>query len=43
MHVCFQDEVLFDNWNRIFSDSRMRDNVSIYSFDGKDVLQDDTW
>uniref|UniRef100_A0A3B5QFQ2 Collagenase NC10/endostatin domain-containing protein n=1 Tax=Xiphophorus maculatus TaxID=8083 RepID=A0A3B5QFQ2_XIPMA len=41
--VNLKDEVLFDNWNRIFSDSRMRDNVSIYSFDGKDVLQDDTW
>uniref|UniRef100_A0A3B3U6E4 Collagenase NC10/endostatin domain-containing protein n=1 Tax=Poecilia latipinna TaxID=48699 RepID=A0A3B3U6E4_9TELE len=41
--VNLKDEVLFDNWNRIFSDGRMRDNVSIYSFDGKDVLQDDTW
>ncbi|MEQ2175579.1 hypothetical protein GOODEAATRI_019299 [Goodea atripinnis] len=40
---CLQDEVLFDSWNNIFGDGRMKDNVSIYSFDGKDVLRDDTW
>lgn len=38
-----QDEVLFDSWDAIFNDGRMKDNVSIYSFDGKDVLRDSTW
>lgn len=38
-----QDEVLFDNWNAIFHNGRMKDNVSIYSFNGKDVLRDNTW
>nr|XP_054603584.1 collagen alpha-1(XVIII) chain [Nothobranchius furzeri] len=41
--VNLKDEVLFDNWNAIFSDGRMKDNVSIYSFNGKDVVRDDTW
>lgn len=38
-----QDEVLFDSWDAIFNAGRMKDGVSIYSFDGKDVLSDDTW
>ena len=38
-----QDEVLFDNWDAIFNGGRVKDNVPIYSFDGKDVLRDDTW
>lgn len=38
-----QDEVLFDSWDAIFSEGRMKDNVPIYSFDGKDVLSDGTW
>ncbi|MEQ2312878.1 hypothetical protein AMECASPLE_035903 [Ameca splendens] len=41
--VNLKDEVLFDSFNNIFGDGRMKDNVSIYSFDGKDVLRDDTW
>ncbi|MED6291793.1 hypothetical protein CHARACLAT_027289 [Characodon lateralis] len=41
--VNLKDEVLFDSWNNIFGDGRMKDNVSIYSFDGKDVLRDNTW
>uniref|UniRef100_A0A3Q0SUG7 Collagenase NC10/endostatin domain-containing protein n=1 Tax=Amphilophus citrinellus TaxID=61819 RepID=A0A3Q0SUG7_AMPCI len=41
--VNLKDEVLFDSWDAIFSDGRMKDNVSIYSFDGKDVLHDSTW
>lgn len=41
--VNLKDEVLFDNWNNIFSDGRIKDNVSIYSFNGKDVLHDNTW
>ena len=43
LHVCLQDEVIYDNWNAIFNNGRMNDNVSVYSFDGKDVLRDDTW
>lgn len=38
-----QDEVLFNSWDAIFNEGRMKDGVSIYSFDGKDVLSDDTW
>lgn len=38
-----QDEVLFDSWDAIFNGGRVKDNVPIYSFDGKDVLSDDTW
>lgn len=41
--VNLKDEVLFDNWDAIFNDGRMKDNVSLYSFDGKDVLKDNTW
>uniref|UniRef100_A0A3Q2Q9Z2 Collagenase NC10/endostatin domain-containing protein n=1 Tax=Fundulus heteroclitus TaxID=8078 RepID=A0A3Q2Q9Z2_FUNHE len=41
--VNLKDEVLFESWNDIFSNGRMKDDVSIYSFDGKDVLRDRTW
>uniref|UniRef100_A0A3B3DLR8 Collagenase NC10/endostatin domain-containing protein n=1 Tax=Oryzias melastigma TaxID=30732 RepID=A0A3B3DLR8_ORYME len=41
--VNLKDEVLFDSWTDMFKDRRMNENVSIYSFDGKDVLRDDTW
>lgn len=42
---CFlrQDEVLFDSWDSIFNEGSMKEGVSIYSFQGKDVLADDTW
>lgn len=40
-----QDEVIFSDWESIFSDSegRISDNTRIYSFDGRDVLNDDAW
>lgn len=41
--VNLKDEVLFDSWDAIFSDGRMKDNVPIYSFDGKNVLTESTW
>lgn len=41
--VNLKDEVLFDSWDAIFNGGRIRDNVPIYSFDGKDVLSDSTW
>uniref|UniRef100_A0A4W6DM82 Collagenase NC10/endostatin domain-containing protein n=1 Tax=Lates calcarifer TaxID=8187 RepID=A0A4W6DM82_LATCA len=41
--VNLKDEVLFDSWDAIFNDGRMKDNVPIYSFDGKNVLSDSTW
>lgn len=43
--VNLKDEVLFSDWESIFSDSegRMTDNTHIYSFDGRDVLNDDAW
>uniref|UniRef100_A0A3Q2GRG5 Collagenase NC10/endostatin domain-containing protein n=1 Tax=Cyprinodon variegatus TaxID=28743 RepID=A0A3Q2GRG5_CYPVA len=41
--VNLKDEVLFDSWSSIFNNGRMKDNVSIYSFNGKDVLRDETW
>lgn len=41
----YQGEELFRNWESIFSDSggRMSDDVRIYSFSGRDVLDDDVW
>lgn len=42
-HFFAQDEILFDSWDAIFNDGRMKENVPIYSFDGKDVLNDSTW
>uniref|UniRef100_A0A672R261 Collagenase NC10/endostatin domain-containing protein n=1 Tax=Sinocyclocheilus grahami TaxID=75366 RepID=A0A672R261_SINGR len=43
--VNLQDEELFSNWESIFSGSggKMNDNVHIYSFDCRDVLDDDAW
>lgn len=41
--VNLKDEVLFDSWDAIFNNGRIKDNVPIYSFDGKDVLSDNTW
>lgn len=41
--VNLKDEVLFDSWEDIFTNSRMKDNVPIYSFDGKNVMTDSTW
>uniref|UniRef100_A0A8C7WNX8 Collagenase NC10/endostatin domain-containing protein n=1 Tax=Oryzias sinensis TaxID=183150 RepID=A0A8C7WNX8_9TELE len=41
--VNLKDEVLFDSWINIFKGGKINENVSIYSFDGKDVLRDDTW
>uniref|UniRef100_A0A672M9A4 Collagenase NC10/endostatin domain-containing protein n=1 Tax=Sinocyclocheilus grahami TaxID=75366 RepID=A0A672M9A4_SINGR len=43
--VNLQDEELFSNWESIFngSEGKMNDNVHIYSFDGRDVLDDDAW
>uniref|UniRef100_A0A3B3H4M5 Collagenase NC10/endostatin domain-containing protein n=1 Tax=Oryzias latipes TaxID=8090 RepID=A0A3B3H4M5_ORYLA len=41
--VNLKDEVLFDSWINIFKEGKINENVSIYSFDGKDVLRDDTW
>lgn len=38
-----KDEVLFDSWEAIFNDGRMKPSVPLYSFDGKDVLNDSTW
>lgn len=43
MSLLCQDEVLFDNWDAIFNDGKIKDNVPIYSFEGKDVLNDNTW
>uniref|UniRef100_A0A3B5AU14 Collagenase NC10/endostatin domain-containing protein n=1 Tax=Stegastes partitus TaxID=144197 RepID=A0A3B5AU14_9TELE len=41
--VNLKDEVLFDSWDAIFNDGRMKDRVPIYSFDGRDVLSDSAW
>uniref|UniRef100_A0A665T8E8 Collagenase NC10/endostatin domain-containing protein n=1 Tax=Echeneis naucrates TaxID=173247 RepID=A0A665T8E8_ECHNA len=41
--INLKDEVLFDSWDAIFNDGRIKDRVPIYSFDGKDVLTDNTW
>lgn len=38
-------QVLFENWESIFGDkaSKLRENVPIYSFDGRDILRDSAW
>uniref|UniRef100_A0A3Q3S5F1 Collagenase NC10/endostatin domain-containing protein n=1 Tax=Mastacembelus armatus TaxID=205130 RepID=A0A3Q3S5F1_9TELE len=42
--VNLKDQVLFSSWESIFSDvSKMRENVPIYSFDGRDILRDSAW
>lgn len=41
--VNLKDEVLYDSWDAMFNEGRMKDNVPMYSFDGKDVLNDSTW
>lgn len=38
-----QDEVLFDSWDAIFNEGRLKDGVPVYSFDGRDVLSDAAW
>uniref|UniRef100_A0A3Q3KS78 Collagenase NC10/endostatin domain-containing protein n=1 Tax=Monopterus albus TaxID=43700 RepID=A0A3Q3KS78_MONAL len=39
-----KDQVLFSSWESIFNDaSRMRENVPMYSFDGRDILRDSAW
>uniref|UniRef100_A0A667WLR9 Collagenase NC10/endostatin domain-containing protein n=1 Tax=Myripristis murdjan TaxID=586833 RepID=A0A667WLR9_9TELE len=41
--VNLKDEVLFDSWDAIFNGGRMKDNVPIYSFEGKNILSDNAW
>lgn len=43
--VNLKDQVLFDSWESIFGDdaSRIKENVPIYSFDGRDILRDSAW
>ncbi|XP_029462605.1 collagen alpha-1(XVIII) chain [Rhinatrema bivittatum] len=43
--VNLKDEILFDNWESLFSNSeaQLRAGVRIYSFDGRDVLRDANW
>jgi len=40
--VNLKDEVLFDSWDAIFNGGKMKD-VPLYSFDGKNILNDNTW
>ncbi|KAG7268226.1 hypothetical protein CRUP_010689 [Coryphaenoides rupestris] len=40
--VNLKDEVLFDSWESIFNEGKMKD-VPIYSFDGRDILSDEAW
>uniref|UniRef100_A0A3P9HIA7 Collagenase NC10/endostatin domain-containing protein n=1 Tax=Oryzias latipes TaxID=8090 RepID=A0A3P9HIA7_ORYLA len=37
--------LLFDSWQSVFGESasKMRKNVPIYSFDGRDILRDSAW
>ena len=44
----FQNEVLFKSWDEIFKETKngtanIQNNRHIFSFDGKDVMTDDTW
>ncbi|XP_078537595.1 collagen alpha-1(XVIII) chain isoform X2 [Lissotriton helveticus] len=40
-----RDEVLFDNWESLFSGSeaQLKAGARIFSFDGKDILRDSAW
>ncbi|CAB1426641.1 unnamed protein product [Pleuronectes platessa] len=40
-----KDQVLFSSWESMFGDkaSKMRENVPIYSFDGRDIIRDSAW
>lgn len=44
-HFCPQDEVLFSNWEALFtgSEAPLRAGARILSFDGRDILQDSAW
>uniref|UniRef100_A0A8C9XA11 Collagen type XVIII alpha 1 chain a n=1 Tax=Sander lucioperca TaxID=283035 RepID=A0A8C9XA11_SANLU len=43
--VNLKDQVLFSSWESLFGDdaNKMRGNVPIYSFDGRDTLRDSAW
>lgn len=43
--VNLKDQLLFSSWESMFGDnaSKMRENVPIYSFDGRDILRDSAW
>lgn len=43
--VNLKNQVLFSSWESIFSEqsSKMRENVPLYSFDGRDILRDSAW
>lgn len=43
--VNLRDEVLFDNWESLFSGSeaQLKAGARIFSFDGKDILRDSAW
>lgn len=43
--VNLKGQVLFENWESIFTDnaSKIKENVPIYSFDGRDILTDSAW
>uniref|UniRef100_A0A3B3VNT4 Collagenase NC10/endostatin domain-containing protein n=2 Tax=Poecilia TaxID=8080 RepID=A0A3B3VNT4_9TELE len=40
-----KNQVLFSSWESIFSEdsNKMRENVPLYSFDGRDILRDSAW
>lgn len=44
-HPFHQDEVLFNNWEALFTGSGapLRTGAHIFSFDGRDVLRDAGW
>uniref|UniRef100_A0A8C3A675 Collagen alpha-1(XVIII) chain n=1 Tax=Cyclopterus lumpus TaxID=8103 RepID=A0A8C3A675_CYCLU len=42
--VNLKHQVLFSSWESLFGDlSKMRENVPIYSFDGRDIVRDSAW
>uniref|UniRef100_A0A3Q3VYJ3 Collagenase NC10/endostatin domain-containing protein n=1 Tax=Mola mola TaxID=94237 RepID=A0A3Q3VYJ3_MOLML len=43
--VNLKDQALFRSWESLFGDdaSKIRENVPIYSFDGRDILRDSAW
>uniref|UniRef100_A0A4W4GXF4 Thrombospondin-like N-terminal domain-containing protein n=1 Tax=Electrophorus electricus TaxID=8005 RepID=A0A4W4GXF4_ELEEL len=38
-----QDQLLFNSWESLFGEGRMKSNTPIYSFDGRDILRDSAW
>ncbi|XP_026861492.2 collagen type XVIII alpha 1 chain a isoform X1 [Electrophorus electricus] len=41
--INLKDQLLFNSWESLFGEGRMKSNTPIYSFDGRDILRDSAW